>query len=54
MAGKKIGEITHYYSNIEVGIIKLSDKLEVGDKIHVQGSTTDFEQDVAEMQYDHK
>ncbi len=54
MAGKKIGEITHYYSNIGVGIIKLSGKLEVGTSVHIQGTTTDFEQDIAEMQFDHK
>lgn len=54
MAEKKIGEITHYYSNIGVGIIKLSDDLKVGDTIRIMGATTDFEQSVDEMQYDHE
>ncbi len=54
MADKKIGTITHFYDRIGVGIIKLGDKLKVGDKIKVKGATTDFEQEVLELQYDHK
>lgn len=54
MAEKKIGEITHYYSNIGVGIIMLSDDLKVGDTIRIMGATTDFEQGVDEMQYNHE
>lgn len=54
MAEKKIGEITHYYSNIGVGIIKLSDVLKVGDTIRIMGATTDFEQTIDEMQQDHE
>jgi len=54
MAEKKIGEITHYYSNIDVGIIKLSNDLEVGDTIRIMGATTDFEQSIDEMQQDHE
>lgn len=46
----KIGEITHYFTDLNVGIIKLSDKLQVGDKIHVKGSTTDFKQTVDSME----
>ncbi len=49
---EKIGEVTHYFTDIEVGIIKLEDKLEVGDKIRVKGSTTDFEQEVTSMEID--
>jgi U32 family peptidase len=51
---KQVGTITHYYSNLGVGIIKLDSALKVGDNIKVQGSTTDLEQDVTEMQFDHK
>jgi putative protease len=54
MEGKKVGEITHYYSKISVGIIKLTDTLNVGDTIQIKGATTDFEQSVDEMQYDHE
>jgi len=48
----KIGEITHYYTNISVGVVELSDSLEVGDTIHIQGASTDFTQEVNSMQVD--
>jgi len=51
---KKIGEVTHYFGHIPAGIIKLSGKLSKGDTIHVKGATTDFTQEVASMQVDHK
>ncbi|MEA2020461.1 MAG: EF-Tu/IF-2/RF-3 family GTPase [Patescibacteria group bacterium] len=46
----KVGEITHYYTNIGVGVLELSDTLKIGDKIHIQGATTDFTQEVGSMQ----
>lgn len=54
MEGKKIGEITHYYSNISVGIIKLTDNLNVGDTVNIKGATTDFDQEIVEMQINHE
>ncbi len=51
---KKIGEITHYFGHIPAGIIKLADALKVGDKVHFKGTTTDFEQEIASIQVDHK
>lgn len=54
MDGKKIGTITHYFDKISVGIIKLEDTLKVGDTVRFQGATTDFEQEISEMQHDHE
>ncbi len=54
MPDKKIGEITHYYTDLGVGIIKLGADLKVGDTIKIVGHTTDVEQEVAQMQYDRK
>jgi translation elongation factor EF-1alpha len=51
---KKIGEITHYFSHIPAGIIKLTDTLKIGDKVHFKGATTDLEQEITSMQVDHK
>lgn len=51
---KLIGKITHYYGNIDVGIIELSDDLKVGEKIHLNGHGTDFEQVVDSMQIEHQ
>ena len=53
--GKLIGEITHYFSNIGVGIIKLSAPLAEGDEIRIiGGENTDFNQKTEAMQIDHK
>ncbi len=46
----KIGKITHYYTDIGVGVLELTDTLEIGDIIHIQGATTDFTQEVTSMQ----
>ncbi len=51
---KLIGKITHYFGNINVGIIGLTGDLTVGDKIHFKGSSTDFEQSVESMQIEHQ
>lgn len=53
--GKLIGKIVHYFSNIEVAVIKLSAGLSVGDEIKiVGGENTDFTQVVDSMEMDHK
>jgi putative protease len=53
MAEKKIGKITHFFDNISVGIIELEDEIKIGDRVKFQGATTDFEQEITSMQYDH-
>ena len=53
MQEKEIGKITHYYSNISVGIIQLSDALKVGETIHIKGHSEDFTQAVDSMQAEH-
>ena len=53
--GKLIGQITHYFSNIEVAVIKLTAPLSVGDTIRVVGGeATDFEQEVGSMEVEHQ
>jgi len=51
---KLIGKISHFYGNLNVGIIELSGELKVGDKIRVKGASSDFEQFVDSMQIDHE
>lgn len=53
MQEKEIGAITHYFGHVNVGIIKLSDSIKIGDKIHIKGHTTDITQDVDSMQIEH-
>lgn len=53
--GKLIGEVTHYFDNISVGIFKLEGTLKVGDEIRVAGGEdTDFSQSVDSMEVDHE
>jgi len=51
---KQIGEITHYFDHLGVAVFKLSAPLHVGDTVHIAGHTTDFEQEIKEMQVDHE
>jgi len=51
---EEVGEVTHYFSKIGVAVVELRAPLSVGDRILVQGSTTDFEQTVDSMQIEHK
>ena len=48
--GKEVGKVDHYYTNIGVGVVKLSGTLKAGDKIRIKGATTDFKQSVESMQ----
>jgi putative protease len=54
MGEKEIGKVSSYFSHIGVAAVKLSDKLKVGDKIHIIGHTTNFEQKVKSMEIENK
>ncbi|KKW46261.1 MAG: hypothetical protein A3A43_01165 [Candidatus Liptonbacteria bacterium RIFCSPLOWO2_01_FULL_56_20] len=51
---KPIGVITHYYGHLGVAIAKFSKAVSVGARLRFKGATTDFEEEVNSMQYDHK
>lgn len=48
-----IGTITHYFSHLSVAAVMLSEPLRVGDRVHIKGHTTDFEQTVSSMEVEH-
>jgi len=50
---EKIGKITHYFSHIGVAVVEIEKPLHVGDKISIEGSTTNFQQTVDSMQIEH-
>jgi len=52
--GKLIGKVTHYFGNIGVAVLELTDTLKVGDTIRIVGGTTDFTQTVDSMEIEHK
>jgi translation elongation factor EF-1alpha len=51
---RPIGQVTHYFSKVGVAAIDLSDKLAVGQRIHIRGHTTDFITSVESMQIEHE
>ena len=54
MAEEPIGKVNHWFGKIGVAGIELTDKLAVGDRIHILGHTTDFEHEVTSMQIMHQ
>ena len=54
MSEQMIGRVDHWYGKLNVAGIELTDRLAVGDHIHIFGHTTDFEQDVTSMQIMHQ
>lgn len=54
MPEEKVGDVTHFFTGLSVGIVDLSGDLEVGDRIHFKGATTDFEQTIESMEIDHE
>lgn len=52
MEEKVIGKITHHFPKLSVGVIELSAPLKKGQKVHIKGGTTDFEQVINSMQVD--
>jgi len=51
---QEVGKVTHFFSKISVAVVELTAALSVGDRIRVQGPTTDFEQTVDSMQIEHE
>lgn len=51
---ERIGEITHYFQDINVAIVETDETLEVGDEVHVVGASDDFRFEVRSMELDHE
>jgi putative protease len=54
MEKKEIGKVSHYFGGPQVAALVLTDTLKVGDRIAIQGHTTDFEMVVESMQVEHE
>lgn len=55
MTERKIGTVTHYWNHLHVaGVTITNGELHTGDKIHIRGRTSDFEQKVRSMEIDHE
>jgi len=51
---QEVGKVTHFFSKIGVAVVDLTAALSIGDRIRIQGPTTDFEQTVDSMQIEHE
>jgi len=54
MAEEFIGKVSHWFGKISVIGVELTNKLAVGDRIHILGHTTNFEHEVTSMQIMHQ
>ncbi len=55
MEEKEVGKVAHCFGKIEVCVVQITKEgLKKGDKIHIKGATTYFEQTVESMQINHK
>jgi len=51
---EKVGVVSHYFDKISVAAIRLTNgSLSVGDRIHIKGHTSDFEQAIESIQIEH-
>ncbi len=50
MSEELVGTVTHYFAWPQVGIVKLSAAIKLGDTLHFRGHTADFQQEVASME----
>jgi putative protease len=48
----EVGKITDFFAKPVVAGVELSDTLQIGDKIHIKGATTEMEIVVESMQID--
>lgn len=50
MQKQEVGKVVHFFGKVSVAAIKLSDTLQVGDRISIEGAHTNFEQTVDSIQ----
>lgn len=54
MNKEQIGKVIHFYPKISVAVVELSEALKTGDRISIERGGDSFEQEVGEMQMEHK
>ncbi len=51
---EEIGKVAGFFAHVGAAIIELTAPLRVGDRIYIKGHTTDFQQVVESMQFEHQ
>lgn len=54
MKEKEIGIVSGYFAHVGVAAVKLSNKIKVGDRIHIKGNTSNFIEEVDSIQINNK
>jgi putative protease len=49
-----IGSVTHWFGHLSVAAVRLTAPLNVGDRIHIRGHTTDLVETVRSMEIEHR
>jgi len=52
--GERVGEVVHVFDRIMVAVVRLSQALRQGDRVHFLGRHTDFDQAITSMQVEHQ
>jgi translation initiation factor IF-2 len=53
LAEELIGSVSHYFAKPQVGVVKLTAGIKVGDTLRFSGHGAEFRQTVTSMQLDH-
>lgn len=51
---KRVGTISHYFNKIGVAVIETSHRMQAGERVSIEGATTNFKQKVRSMQHNNK
>ncbi len=51
---EEIGKVGGFFAHVGAAIVELTAPLRVGDRIYIKGHTTDFQQVVESMQFEHQ
>jgi len=52
--GERVGEVVHVFDKINVAVLRLTQAVHQGERIHFLGRQTDFEQPITSMQVEHQ
>jgi len=53
MAEERVGTVTHFFPKPQVGVVKLTAAIKVGDTLRFRGHGADFQQTVTSLQVEH-
>jgi hypothetical protein len=49
----RIGTVSHYFNHLGVAVLCLNKNIFIGDRIHIMGHTTEFDQVVTSLEVNH-